>query len=194
MIDTTWWDQHDPAQFLADNWGHPSRAVATAAALELVRHGLLVEVGPGAGTDYARAFQPLVLTGAMEYVGWEAAARFCERLRATYPEATWHHAPLQHLLPRSCAVVYARAVLEHQPDPLHALAVLCDAACVGLVLDWYRPPAQVAATTWCGPVPCHTVARAAALDVLTAHGCTLTGTHAVDGNEVWQVERTEDVA
>lgn len=190
-IDTTWWEQQDAAQFLAPNKDHPSRAIGTDAALELVRYGLLVEVGPGTGIDYARAFQPHVLHGTLDYVGWEVTAKFCDHLRAHYPEATWHHAPLQHLLPLSCDVIYARAVLEHQTDPLAALGVLCDAARVGLVLDWYRPPADAQSFSWCGSVPCHTLRRDAAEAVLAAHGCTLTSTHAVGGNEVWLVERVE---
>lgn len=189
MIDTAWWSSHDPASFLAFNWDHPSRAIGTDAALELVRHGVLVEVGPGNGVDYARAFQPHVMLDTLEYIGWEATATFCDRLRATYPEATWHHAPLQHLLPLSCDVVYARAVLEHQVDPYAALACLLEAARVGVVLDWYRPPAAVACCDHVGGVPCHTVERARVEAIIADAGFTRTGSHAVGGNEVWVVER-----
>jgi hypothetical protein len=188
-IDTSWWEAQDPGTFLFPNWDHPSRAIGTAAAIGAVGHGSLVEVGPGAGVDYARAFRPLALTGDLQYVGWEATALFCAALRRRYPEAAWHHAPLQHLLPASCDVIYARAVLEHQADPLAALATLLAAARVAVVIDWYRPPAERASCDYLGSVPCHTVDRGRAAAMVDMKGYVLAGVHAIAGNEVWHLER-----
>ena len=191
MIDTTWWEKQHAATFLSFNWSHPSRKLATDWALVAAfqQRGELIEVGPGAGVDYLHAFRPHVLAGDLTYTGYEATAAFHAALESQYPEATWEHASCYEL-PRYCAdVVYARAVLEHQPTLSPALGHILDAAHHAVVLDFYRPPAARAFCDFVGGVPCHTFAESDVLDGIARAGFHVTQRQRIDGNEVWMVER-----
>ena len=192
MIDTAWWEQQDAASFLSFNWSHPSRAWATEQALTLAmaHGGGILEVGPGSGVDYARAFRAPVIKGDITYTAYEPTRAFHVALQAAYPEAVWVNAPCYDLAPRSASVIYARAVLEHQSALRPALDCLLLAARHAVVIDWYRPPADVASCDVVGGVPCHTYARADVLRVLALHNATVSTTHAVDGNDVWLITVT----
>jgi hypothetical protein len=191
VIDTAWWERQEPETFLLFNWSHPSRVVATewAGTQALLHGGELVEVGPGSGVDYARAFREMVLHGYIRYTGYEPTRAFHVSLQAAYPESSWVNAACDALAPGSADVVYARAVLEHQPALRPALDCLLHAARHAVVLDWYRPPAEVPTCDYVGAVPCQTYARGGVRSVIEHLGWTLAETHAVDGNEVWRLAR-----
>ena len=187
-----YWDSVDPATFLAHDWENPSRAWATTRALEAARagDGTLLEVGPGPGVDYARAFREAVLAGALQYSAVEGSGTLHAALAARYPEATWRCEPLLQLGPASADVVYARHVLEHQPALQPALSILLAAARRTVVLTWYRPPGPRAfGETWKG-VPCQTYARADVLAGIAEAGFRIVASERVDGDEAWVLERT----
>jgi hypothetical protein len=190
-VDFSWWERQDAHTFLAHDWDNPARGSATAAAIALAKHhgGALLEVGPGNGVDYANAFRAHVLAGTLRYTGVEGTHTFFAALAEKHPEATWEHRALADLAPLSADVVYARHVLEHQPALVPALPTLLAAARHAVVLDWYRPPADVSVYSMWENVHFHTFARAEVLRVVAESGFLLARMERVDHDEVWQLER-----
>lgn len=188
-----WWERQDPTTFLAFNWDHPSRAIATGAAMELLEERTaheLLEVGPGSGIDYAVHFAEAVRAGLMTYTGWEPTAAFHGSLQLRFPGVAWRNASLYDLPAAVADVVYARAVLEHQATLEPALSCLLAAARTGVVIDWYRPPAAVATHDVHEGVDCWTYARHEVAGSIAAAGFLHARPPvAVAGNEVWVLRR-----
>lgn len=191
-LDFVWWEKQEPATFLAFDWGNASRELGCSMALLATKqYGTLLEVGPGSGVDYARSFRPAVLARRIKYIGYEPTQRFYRALTEKYPEANWGDVPLSMICPRSADVVYIRAVLEHQPTLEPALTSVCEAARAVVVIDWYRPPADVATHEMYNGVWCHTFAIADVRAVIERAGFRLDEIATVSGspNEVWRLTR-----
>lgn len=134
----SYWDTVDPAKFLSDDWGNPSRAWAASQIADAVKRGAssMVEIGPGRGVDYAWLISKLPIA----YSGWEGSRGLFEFLVRKYPDGKWECRPLLDLPAKSFDLVYARHVLEHQPNLEPSLSTLLAAARMAVVIVWYRPP------------------------------------------------------
>jgi hypothetical protein len=188
-----YWDSVNPATFLDHDWENPSRAWATERALEaaVAGDGTLTEVGPGPGVDYERHFREYALAGLIKYRAHEGSRTLCEALRERFAESTWRNLTLSDLPPLSADVVYARHVLEHQPDLQPALSLVLAAARRVVVLTWYRPPGAARSEVWEG-VHCHTFDRSRVKAELHAAGFDITARQVFPGessDEAWVLTR-----
>lgn len=165
--DFRYWDSVEPSTFLEHDWANPSRVWATTEAIKAAKGGSLLEVGPGPGVDYERAFSK---AEGIDYAGWEGSGNLCAALRVKYPDAAWVHGQIADLGEESADVVYTRHVLEHQPALEPALSQLLGAARKAVVLTWYRPPGPVAFfEVWEG-VHCQTFQREEVMQSVAAAG------------------------
>lgn len=143
-MDFTYWNRLlHPERFLEDDWNNPARAWAGQKVVELSAEGAfrMAEVGPGNGIDYERQFRELVRQGKLMYDGYEGSSTLCQSLQARHPESAWINRPLLDLPSDRFDLVYAKAVLEHQPALDPSLSHLLGAAKKAAILIWYRPPA-----------------------------------------------------
>lgn len=190
-LDFSYWNGVDPDQFLADDWDNPSRAWAGAAVRMAIESGshTMVEVGPGPGVDYLRRFRQSVFDGKLFYTGCEGSSKLCAALRKKYPEANWRNQPLTGLLPRSFDIVYAKAVLEHQPALEPSLSCLLNAAKRFAILIWYRPPADEAISSVQDGVYYQTFRRDEVLGVVARSGWRIVEEMTFSsGNVGWRLE------
>ena len=154
----------------------------------------MVEVGVGSGVDYERQFKPLSIKKALTYIGWEGSTNFCNSLRSRYPEARWVCAPLQALPSKSFDIIYARHVLEHQPELQPGLHALLESALHRVFIVWYRPPHTGAAMHDCvDGVHYNTFNRAAVVDAIEVAGWRIheETTTPGDGNLCWELRRAQ---
>lgn len=184
LVDFSYWDKVDALSFLADDWENRSREWAGKTVASLVERGAktMVEVGPGAGVDYARHFYPLVQAGRLYYTGFEGSAGLCRALQQKYPAAMWQNVPIESLPERAFDVAYARHVLEHQPTLEPALSKLLGAAVSHAIIVWYRPPAAAAFAEYdaANNVYYQTFERAAVLKSVEAAGFELAEERSVE--------------
>jgi len=144
-MDFKYWNElQNPETFLENDWNNPARAWVgekVAGLADAAKNTLeMIEVGPGNGIDYERQFKPLVERGKLIYQAYEGSLNLRDSLRKRHPEAFWVHGSLLSLPPRGCDLVYAKAVLEHQPTLEPSLSHLLSASRAHAIIVWYRPP------------------------------------------------------
>lgn len=184
--DFTYWNSVDPALFLSHDWQNPSREWATTAAIGAAKGGSLLEIGPGPGVDYDKAFRK----SGVRYLGVEGSATLYDALQSRFPEAVWQHATIADLTPFSADVVYARHVMEHQPSLQPALSQVLGAARHVVVLTWYRPPGPVARSEVWEGVHCQTYKRATVMQSVAEAGFRIVASQLFfSGDECWVLER-----
>ena len=147
--DFTYWNQVGD-DFLQNDADNPARTYVAGVVLEYLadhqRRSIgMIEVGPGMGFDYERAFDfdgDVPYGCRFHYCMIEGSSGLVERLRRKFPQADVKLGTFTDLQPMDCKIIYAKAVFEHQPElrePL--LAFLCCATDMAII-TWYRPPKE----------------------------------------------------
>jgi hypothetical protein len=138
------WKDQKPTEFLGRNRAHPSRKEATDQAKAYTSEGdTILEIGPGAGFDYADYFREETQQGKFNYIMYEGTPRLARSLGRRFPEVTVRNKHLQNIKEGEADVIYVRCVFEHQPNLEDSLPIVLAGAKKAVVVTWFLPPAKV---------------------------------------------------
>ena len=151
--DCTFWDTV-PGYFLADDRSNPSRAIAAGIIQREVEAGawFMLEIGPCLGFDYEDHLRRI---HKLTYTGYEGSATCCQNLERRFGAGIFQHKTFKDLQRLSFDIIYTKATLEHQPDFQYALNQMLMAAKRLVLINWYRPPAEVPITEFNTKIQLH---------------------------------------